>query len=1291
LRRPQELANGESVEVGPNNFGFSANFSGDLTVNPSFEGAGDGNDYIEGGGGNDVIFGGLGQDNIIGGSSDLFGLAARSQRPDGSDLIFGGAGTEISRNDPGQATVDTNGNITVNTGGHAADSDTIIGDNGRILTLVGVNGVARGSGTVAWNSPGSGGVASVGGFLIYNYDNDQVGTTAGPNSHILVRAVDQLDYTPGGVDYNAASAKLDIGAADEIHGEGGDDFIYGMTGSDALYGDGQNDSIIGGYGNDWISGGTGDDAIIGDDGRIFMSRNSISSDPANANYLVSTGEALNGVAPLLSSDADPKYSNGNALNEQISTPGNMQVDTINLSGALKATIILTPFSVDAAWNVNPQPLTDETAYKATNDDIIFGGLGNDWIHGGSGDDAISGAEALPLSYTQIQDANLNVTGIAETDFYHPFNPGDALRFNAIDPNSKHPAIAGRTGEFALYDENDPFRQVLLNPDGTLNKTGTGLQFFLNFNQNEGVFVPAGVSQQNGNQTVSYGSAHNDGNDVLFGDNGNDWIVGGTGRDHMYGGWGNDLLNAVDDQTVNGGLNNVPVTQPTYEDRAYGGAGKDVLIANTGGDRLIDWVGEYNSYLVPFSEFGMATVSRTLQPQLHYFLYADSLSDGVDPYRYTELNNGTALPAASKNDPNPGRNGEPAGELGLVLQQDSAWHGQTGAPTDPQAGNTPGTQRDVLRSANFSGNGPSAMFAAAGTWTVSGGADLNSNKTGDSVSLFDLNTWLPSYYEVAVSAKWSPGGSQSNAYIIFDYQDATNFKYAGIDGTNGLIKIGQRSATGWTDLATLSVKGLTGNGNNNFQLAANFTTATVTFGTYTLSYTFAAPLNTGMLGVGSNNSLSSFTSYTVQKLPITFTYSVLEDFSDGVANNFTPQTGTWTTTSGTTGRYYAVPPANDAAVTTRPLAVAPMSYVEYSATVNASKAGATAGLTFGTTSTNDFLYAGIVAGTNQVVLGHRSNGNWYVDATASATINAGTDYTLLVALTEETTNSVNVVLNGKSVLSFNYNYLVHDGSVGLFALNGNASFDNVLIRGDDGAYAGGGTPQVAAAAPSQPVDGPAPTADQLASIVTAAKALWTSALGAGDSRLAILDQVTVLISGLPNGLLGSTTGTTIVIDGSAAGWGWFIDPTPQNNSDFTIRLPSGALAAAPSSPAYGKMDLLTTVLHEMGNAMGFPEDHGMDVTGMSLQAGVRELPGANSAQSSVAPGLVPDEPSILAPQWTPVIDWSAFSAQRLTDEPPVDTPAWLSDFLNNLGQDETHRNPNARIRISMPSVGVAKHI
>jgi hypothetical protein len=1286
-----------------------------LTLRPSFDGSTDGQDYIEGGGGNDIVFGNQGQDDLIGGSSDKFSLTDRSLRPDDSDLIFGGSGTAIARNAIGDATIDSNGNIATTANGHANDSDAIVGDNGDIIRLVGINGkVAAPVGNlVLTGSLGLAGnpVQSFNGFLRFNYDSSTAeGSAYDETVKIVVRAVRLIDYTPGGPDFDPVHQALDIGAADEIHGESGDDFIYGGKGSDWLYGEGQNDDVIGGYGNDWMSGGTGDDGMIGDDGRIYTSRNSLSSVPGSAGYLISQGEPLNGVAPLLPSDADPKYSNGNALNEYIFTPGNMQTDTINLSGVLKKTVDLTPFSSDPNWNGQAQPAIDEFAYPGSKpnqpgsdgkttkhyDDIMFGGLGSDWMHGGSGDDAMSGAEALPVSYTQIESSTGDLTGIAETDYGHPFNPGDALRFNPTDPAGKftHPHIAGRTGEFALYNENDPMRIILLTASGAADPNATSAipagdyQFFLNFNQNEGVFVPGGTSQQNGNQTVTYGPAHNDGNDVIFGDNGNDWIVGGTGRDHMYGGWGNDLLNADDDLTTAGGLNNVPETQPSYEDRAYGGAGKDVLIANTGGDRLIDWVGEYNSYLVPFSEFGMATVSRTLQPALHFFLYAESLGDGVDPTRFSDVNNGASPPAPKNNDPNPGRNGEPAGELGLVLQQDAAWHGQTGAPTDPQAGNTPGTQRDVLRTANFSGNGPSAMFADTGTWTVSGGAYQNTTASGDNVSLFDLNTWLPSYYEVQSTVKVTKGGTLNNGFIIFDYQNSNNFKYAGFDAANSVMKIGQRSSTGWADLATLAVKGLGINANQSILLAANGATATLTWWTYSLSYTFNAPLNTGNVGVGTNNSVANFTNFTVQKLPITLTYSVLEDFSDGVADNFTPQTGTWKTTSGTTGRYYATPPANDAALTTRPLAVAPLSYVEYSATVNAAQSGATAGLTFGTTSTNDFLYAGIVAGTNQVVLGHRSKGVWYVDATASATINSGTDYTLLVALTEETTNTVNVVLNGKSVVSFNYNYLVHDGSLGLFARNGNASFDNVLIRGDDIAYAGGGAPQLAAGAPSQPTNAIPPTADQLASIVTAAKGLWTAALGAGDPRLEILNQVTVLVSDLPNGMLGSTTGTTIVIDGSAAGWGWFIDPTPRDNSEFTIRLPSGALAAAPSSPAYGRMDLLTTVLHEMGNAMGFVEDHGQDVTGVSLLAGVRELP----AGVSPGPELVPDQ--VAQPELSaPLIDWSAIQtdpSRRFAAEPPVEAPAWLADFLNNLGQDETHRNPNARIRISVPLANVPRH-
>jgi Ca2+-binding RTX toxin-like protein len=85
-------------QVGP---GQSVTALGALHVNPSFEAATDGNNYIEGGGGyGTVIFGGTGQNDIIGGNSDMFSLTTPAQRPDsGNVMIFAGAGTEIGRND----------------------------------------------------------------------------------------------------------------------------------------------------------------------------------------------------------------------------------------------------------------------------------------------------------------------------------------------------------------------------------------------------------------------------------------------------------------------------------------------------------------------------------------------------------------------------------------------------------------------------------------------------------------------------------------------------------------------------------------------------------------------------------------------------------------------------------------------------------------------------------------------------------------------------------------------------------------------------------------------------------------------------------------------------------------------------------------------------------------------------------------------------------------------------------------------------------------------------------------
>ena len=297
-------------------------------LHASFEAGTDGDDYIEAGGGSDVVFGGLGQDDIIGGSSELFTLDQRAERPDGADLLFGGAGTQVGRND------DTGSGEAFYDRRHARDADTIVGDNGDIYRLVGINNVDTGTASAP--------------YLRFNYDNPSLiglGYLAG--LAIVARAVTLLDYTPGGPDFkpsltqagstaaciNGVAATNDIGGADEVHGESGDDTVYTGCGDDRILGDAEDDDLIAGWGDDWASGGTGQDGILGDDGRIFTSRNT------------TTGEPLYGVTGF-NNDSTPDATDD--LNYVIYSPGHIQEATINVTNALKKTFDITPTRSSAA-------------------------------------------------------------------------------------------------------------------------------------------------------------------------------------------------------------------------------------------------------------------------------------------------------------------------------------------------------------------------------------------------------------------------------------------------------------------------------------------------------------------------------------------------------------------------------------------------------------------------------------------------------------------------------------------------------------------------------------------------------------------------------------------------------------------------------------------------------------------------------------------------------------------------------------------------------------------------------
>jgi streptogramin lyase len=167
-------------------------------------------------------------------------------------------------------------------------------------------------------------------------------------------------------------------------------------------------------------------------------------------------------------------------------------------------------------------------------------------------------------------------------------------------------------------------------------------------------------------------------------------------------------------------------------------------------------------------------------------------------------------------------------------------------------------------------------------------------------------------------------------------------------------------------------------------------------------------------------------------------------------------------------------------------------------------------------------------------------------------------------------------------------------------------------------------QLAAAGAGPGGTAPAPlTPEELRPIVREAIARWQEA-GISPAQVSALSRVAVGIAEFPGPWLGMAVSGAVWIDQTAAGHGWYIDPTPADDSEFP---------ASPGGPAYGKIDLLTVVEHELGHELGYGDTDGSGLMGVFLGTGERRVPGLDQP---AGPSASPAPASLTSPPALPLI-------------------------------------------------------
>ena len=239
-------------------------------------------------------------------------------------------------------------------------------------------------------------------------------------------------------------------------------------------------------------------------------------------------------------------------------------------------------------------------------------------------------------------------------------------------------------------------------------------------------------------------------------------------------------------------------------------------------------------------------------------------------------------------------------------------------------------------------------------------------------------------------------------------------------------------------------------NYDILVAVNGTTVTVVVDNATAFTHVFAPrmigedafgLNTGLVGVGSDNARGRFDNVAVQILPPKFSFVYNENFVDGSADLFD---GAWSISpanryeSGSLGSGAEALSLVDLGTDLEPLSILELSAV--------LATDSSAGLVFDHYSGNDYKFVMLDVENDLILIGHRDSKRGMVtDSAIVQDLEAGVDYELEIGLKGA---SLSVRLDGQEVGGYAFNSALVDGGFGLLAHGGEASVNEVTVKSND---------------------------------------------------------------------------------------------------------------------------------------------------------------------------------------------------------------------------------------------------